>query len=145
VDHSAHDVARYFLAQQNEDDGSDVTNLKLQKLCYYAQGFHLALYEQPLFGDRVKAWIHGPVIPDVWHRYREHGSAPIPPPSDFDPGVFDQPTRELLDEVQSVYGQFSPWRLRDMTHREPPWANTPQGEAIPEDAMRDYFLTQLKD
>jgi uncharacterized phage-associated protein len=45
------DVAKYFLAQASEDAGDLISNLKLQKLVYYAQGFHLALYDTPLFPE----------------------------------------------------------------------------------------------
>ena len=46
---SSDDRARYFLTQINEDDGDLISNMKLQKLVYYAQGFHLALYDKPHF------------------------------------------------------------------------------------------------
>ena len=49
----------------------------------------------------------------------------------------------LLEEVYSVYGQFSALRLRSITHEEPPWMNTPQGDVIPLEAMKDYFRTQV--
>jgi uncharacterized phage-associated protein len=45
------EVAKYFLAQADEDAGDLISNLKLQKLVYYAQGFHLALYDIPLFPE----------------------------------------------------------------------------------------------
>lgn len=57
------DVAKYFLAQQDETAGDLISNLKLQKLIYYAQGFHLAISDRPLFPEPIKAWIHGPAVP----------------------------------------------------------------------------------
>ena len=53
---SCYDVAQYFLAQMDEDAGDLISNLKLQKLVYYAQGFALALYGRPLFPERIEAW-----------------------------------------------------------------------------------------
>ena len=137
---TVHDIARYFLALQDEA-GEDISNLKLQKLCYYAQGFGLALLDRPLFSDRIKAWAHGPVIPDLWHRYREYGDGSIPRVTDLDLDLYPPEVRELLDEVYEVYGQFAAWKLREMTHDEPPWSQTEPNEEIAHDKLREYFLT----
>ena len=51
---TAEDIAKYFLAKGMESDGNDLSNLKLQKLLYYAQGFHLALFDRPLFKGTSK-------------------------------------------------------------------------------------------
>ena len=58
---SCHDVAKYFLALTDEDAGDLISNLKLQKLVYYAQGFHLALFDTPMFGEPIEAWTHVPL------------------------------------------------------------------------------------
>jgi uncharacterized phage-associated protein len=139
---NASEVARYFLALQDDEDA--ISNLKLQKLLYYAQGFSLALIGTPLFNEQIKAWIHGPVVPAVWHEYRECGGGPIPRPVDFDPEILDAQARSLIDEVYSVYGQFSAWRLREMTHAEPPWKNTAQSGVIARAEMERYFKTLTK-
>lgn len=137
------DVANFFLwrARQDEDAGEVLTHLKLQKLLYYAQGFHLAMEGKPLFPEQIRAWEHGPVVPDVWHRFKASGSAPIPPPGDFDPGLFSSRQIDLLNDVYRVYGQFSAWRLRNMTHEEPPWKETGRGHVITHAAMKRYFNT----
>ena len=141
---SAHDVAKYFVALVDEDAGDSISNLKLQKLLYYAQGFHLALHGKPLFHEKIKAWDHGPVVPQVYHMYKEHGANAIPK-EEIDPHIYTKEVRELLDEVYSVYGQFSAGKLRSMTHNEPPWRDTPSGEAISHDALRQFFKTLLID
>jgi uncharacterized phage-associated protein len=142
---TAQEVADYFLASVDSEVGDNLSNLKLQKLLYYAQGFHLALHGTPLFGDPIQAWAHGPVVPSVYHRYKAHGSGAIPGPSSFDPDRYDGEVRSLLDEILQVYGQFSAWKLRDMTHVEPPWAETELNRVISHDAMRDYFQTLVID
>lgn len=144
---TAKDVARYFLATQDEDAGEGISNLKLQKLCYYAQGFSLALLDRPLFKDNIYAWAHGPVVPDLYHQYKTYGDGPIPAPDDFDFSVYDGETRELLDEVAQVYGQFSAWKLRNMTHSEPPWNDARRrmnGALISADSMKFYFGTLVE-
>lgn len=140
---SCFDVARYFLAQVEEDAGDSITNLKLQKLVYYAQGFHLALYDEQLFPERIEAWKHGPVVPDLYHALKQFGADPVRLDGEFNPDNYTPKVRELLDEIYSVYGQYSALRLRSITHQEPPWRQTPDGETISLELMRDYFKTQI--
>ena len=142
------DVAKFFLAQANEDAGDLVSNLKLQKLVYYAQGFHLAVFEESLFVEDIEAWTHGPVVPDVYHHFKHHGGGSIPIPTDFDLSVFSIDQVELLNEVQQTYGQYSAWRLREMTHEETPWKKNYRAGAtnleIPKAEMADFFKGLLK-
>ncbi len=142
----ANDVARYFLAKSDPEIGELISHLKLQKLCYYAQGFHLALYGTPLFAESIEAWTHGPVVPAVWREYNNYRADPIPAPSDFDPSIYSDDEKELLDEVYSVYGQYSAWKLRNMTHEEAPWivAHAAGGGVISRDSMTEFFKTLIK-
>ncbi|WP_426307764.1 Panacea domain-containing protein [Acidovorax facilis] len=136
-------VARYFLSLVEEEAGDDLSNLKLQKLLYYAQGFHLALFDRPLFESDIRAWTHGPVVADVYHAYKHYGSSPIPR-AEFDMESLSREEQDLLAEVYQVYGQYSAWKLRNMTHDEAPWvAAYAQGpdSIISRGAMRDFFLT----
>jgi uncharacterized phage-associated protein len=141
---SCYDVAQYFLAKADEDAGDLISNLKLQKLLYYAQGCALVLWGRPLFPEPMEAWVHGPVVPALYHEYKGYGAGPIPPPTTLDFSKYDPDTRDLLDEVYMVYGQFSAWKLRNMTHQEAPWRQTPEGKDISHAALRDYFATQVQ-
>jgi len=139
-------VANYFLTLQDEDAGDLISNLKLQKLLYYAQGLHLAINDgQPLFDEPIEAWTHGPVVSSLYHQFKIHGSGPIPRQDNLDLDVIDEETRNLLNEIYSVFGQFSAWKLRNMTHDEPPWKNVE--DQIPceiqRGSMQEYFTTQL--
>jgi len=140
---SCYDVAQYFLAKADEEAGDLMSNLKLQKLVYYAQGFALAVLDRPLFPERIEAWTHGPVVSALYHEYKSYGADAIPSPRELDFSKYDQETRELLDEVYIVYGQFAAWKLRNMTHQEPPWRDTPEGQEITHDALRAYFKMQV--
>jgi uncharacterized phage-associated protein len=137
---TAHEIARYFVSLVNEDAGDSISNLKLQKLLYYAQGVHLGLNDAVMFPEPIVAWIHGPVVPEVYHRYKQHGGEPIPV-EQVNLEVYPKDIRELLDEVNEVYGQFSASKLRAMTHSEPPWKDTPQGCIISPESMKAYFKT----
>jgi uncharacterized phage-associated protein len=137
---TALDIARYLLGTLDEDSGEDMTSLKLQKLLYYAQGFYLAMHDcEPLFDDPIEAWQHGPVVPAVYQVFKDNGRSPIARPAPFDPQDYAPEVREILDTVSRVYGQFAPWKLRDMTHQEPPWRDTPQNQAIPRESLREFF------
>ncbi|BBF23599.1 Panacea domain-containing protein [Sutterella megalosphaeroides] len=139
------DVAEYFLSKTEEDAGDVISNLKLQKLVYYAQGFCLAMYGRPLFNERIDAWQHGPVCPALYHKYKENGSLGIPAPTDVDFRKFSKEDSELMDEVYEVYGQFSAWKLRNMTHEEAPWKSTPIGSEISQASMAEFFKERLND
>lgn len=115
-------IAKWFIAWAQSEDG-DLSNLKLQKLLYYAQGHHLARTGRPLFEDRMEAWSHGPVVPSVYRAFKEFGSGDIQLPDD-DPFSWDEvdgETTQLLIDVWDRYGVYGAWQLRNMTHDEPPW------------------------
>jgi uncharacterized phage-associated protein len=137
-----HKIAKYFIALVDEDEGDSISNLKLQKLLYYAQGFHLAIFDKALFPEAIKKWAHGPVVPQVYHIYKEYGSGPIPVVQ-ISRDDYPEDVRDLLDEVSSVYGQFTASKLRQMTHQERPWLETPENETIPLDLMKSFFKTLI--
>lgn len=145
--YNASDIANYFIWRANTDEefGDNISNLKLQKLIYYAQGFSLAWHQRPLFNEPIEAWAHGPVVHPLYQQYRQYGAGAIPTPEGFNPEIIDPETRDLLEEVYSVYGQYSAWGLRNLTHEEPPWKDTPQSEVIPLEKMATFFATQLTD
>ncbi len=137
------DVADYFLSKCDEEAGDTISNLKLQKLVYYAQGFFLAVHDRPLFNEEIVAWQHGPVVPALYQKYKECGALGIPTPKDIDYGKYSDEEKELLDAVYLSYGQFSAWKLRNMTHAEPPWKNAEINQVISLAALKDYFKTQV--
>lgn len=69
----------------------------------------------------------------------------VPSPDDADFSVFDEDTKELLDEVYAVFGPYSVWKLANMTHEEPPWRETNVGGTIDHRTMTEYCKTQLTD
>ena len=69
-------IEDYFIALSNSVQ-SLITNMKLQKLMYYAQAWHLAVIGDELFSDDFQAWIHGPVIPALYDKYKAYQWNPI--------------------------------------------------------------------
>jgi len=135
-------IAEYFLSLNDPDAGDVMTNLHLQKLLYYAQGWHGALFHRPLFAEPLEAWMHGPVVPSVYYGYPRTG--PLTGDTRFDPQQLDPDTRAFLDEVYAVYGQFSAWKLRNLILTEPPWRETPTGQAISPDHLQQFFQTRVR-
>lgn len=137
-------IAAWFVQHANELK-KPVSNLKLQKLLYFAQGYSLVLNHQPLFLQPLEAWEHGPVVPDVYHQYKASGSGAIRPTtwsaSDCVP-LRDQDLT-LLQEVWAEYGSCDAIQLRNLTHAEAPWAQAYDGSRrhsqIDMDLMRETF------
>jgi uncharacterized phage-associated protein len=147
--YSAKLIAKWFLAwAASEEAGDDLSNLKLQKLLYYAQGHHLGNLGVPLFREDLQAWSHGPVVPVVYREYRDAGSNPLAlsETDSFEWTDVDENATDFLIEVWDRYGGLAPWRLRDMTHSEPPWQETwKQTEwagVISLELLRSYFATK---
>ena len=76
----ARQIAEWFVAWADENDDAEITQLKLQKLLYYAKGLHMRNSDGlPLFPERMEAWAHGPVVVDVYHDVKHYGKLPIDP------------------------------------------------------------------
>jgi len=142
--YNAMTIAKWFVAWAEAED-ADISNLKLQKLLYYAQGHHLAEKGRPLFRDALQAWSHGPVVEQVYHEFKGFGSGDITLRDDdpFDWKDVDEDTTQFLMAVWDKYGGIAAWRLRNMTHQEPPWKRHFQelehGITIPTDEIASYF------
>ena len=141
-------VANYLLYIMSEAF-DDLTNMKINKLLYFAQGYYLKKYGTPLFDDQIEAWAHGPVIPEVYSVYKGYGDQPI---SNYDIDKIAEVTPEaegILYSVARKYGRYTASALRNMTHVVgSPWAqvyqeNCPHIE-IPLTAIRNYF-SELED
>lgn len=54
-----------------------ISNLKLQKILYLIQAYSLIQTKRPCFSEDIEAWDFGPVIPDVYRKYKQFGSTDI--------------------------------------------------------------------
>lgn len=134
-----------FLIRFSQDHGDPISNLKLQKLLYYAQAWHLALHNKPLFDETIEAWVHGPAVRSVYRDFKPYSWNPIterPDKPDLPKHV-----KRHLDEVMEVYGGLSAFDLERMTHSEHPWrkarGNTPKDESssavIKHSDMKEFY------
>jgi len=136
-------VSNEFLRLAERDERR-VTPLKLQKLMYFAHGWHLALRDGPLVAEHVQAWDYGPVFPSTYHEFKDFGGSKIDRFASevtWNNGTikFVRPTiddeakpdeshvnlsyaRAIIDRIWHVYGQYSAGRLAEVTHEEgTPW------------------------
>jgi len=142
-------LAKWFINRVDREAGDTITHLKLQKLLYYAQAWHLANTGEPLFDEEIQAWTHGPVVPSVWRAYREKRWEPLEL-VDRLPDL-NKYTQNYLDRVFQVYGGFTAKRLELMTHNEDPWKEA-RGDlpleascqnVISHDTMRRYYRKRI--
>ncbi len=141
------DVADYFLSRVELDSGSVMTHLKLQKLCYYVQAWHLVFEDNPMFEEKFQAWAHGPACPELFSKFKDYRWNPIPPPDEFDSSIFSGTEIETIEAVWEAYGQFDGKYLEDLTHQEDPWimarGDCPPGEkcenVICWKSMKEYY------
>lgn len=140
------DIAKKIIAQSNPDCGDIMTNMKLQKMLYYMQGFHLVFFDEPLFEDEIEAWMYGPVVPAVYEEYKAFGSGGLDLKPDEAILSLNEEEEDMFNQVYEAYGQFSALKLMTMTHEETPWRLTHigNGNVISKDIIRTYFSTQIE-
>ena len=142
-DHSfgdIYDLANSFLAIES------MTHKKLQKLCYYAKAWYLAINDKNLVNEPFEAWVHGAVQPRLYQKYRSYGFQSIPmciESTDFLPEEF----LDFAREIYNSYGDLSGDDLEKLNHQEMPWINARKGlkpwqnsnVVISEEDMKTYY------
>jgi uncharacterized phage-associated protein len=101
------------------------TAMKLQKLVYYSQAWHLAWREAPLFPERIEAWADGPVVPALWRLRR--GAFKVSSVRGADAARLTSEERDVIGLVLSFYGDKNPQWLSDLSHMESPWNEARRG------------------
>ena len=145
--YQANDIAKYFIKKSIPGTPQNITNLKLQKILYYAQGFyHATNNNEKLFDEEIQAWLHGPVVPAVYHKYKRYNYREIP--NDVEaPEELDNRTKLFLDGIWELFKNFSGKVLEAKTHDETPWKTARNGleeyeyssDEIPVEEISNYF------
>jgi uncharacterized phage-associated protein len=158
-------IANYFL-DRGEKSGKKLDPMQLQKLVYFAHGWHLAVDDSPLIDEMVEAWRYGPVIPTLYHEFKSFGKNQITRKAcnlrlvkeeeyEFvEPSLGDgegtSKARRLLDLIWNAYSKLTGIQLSNLTHIPgSPWYITWQRAEgrknvdIPDELIRDYFRSQL--
>jgi uncharacterized phage-associated protein len=136
------DVAQYVLESSGE-----MTAMKLQKLVYYSQAWHIAWTDNVLFPERIEAWKDGPVCPDL---FRLHAKAfRVSKLRGGNSQHLCADERDTVDRVLKHYAGKSPQWLSDLTHLEAPWrdarrglsSGAPSNAEITPQAMGTYYAS----
>jgi len=139
------DTAKYFLSKAN-NDGDLITNLKMQKLLYYAQAWYLVNYGDTLFHEKIAAWNLGPVVPSAYNHFKKFGASPIIyKNTGKEADVFTKKQIEYLDEFYNIFSKFSAHELVNMSHNEPPWKDAFENKEknISNEVIKKYYTNML--
>jgi uncharacterized phage-associated protein len=139
---SALDVAAAIIERH-----SPIDPMKLQKLVYLAAGQHLVLLGEPMFGEPIEAWAHGPVVHSVYRAYAGAGMS-IACVIDGDASRLSQVMIGCVDSALEHWGGLTGWGLRELTHEKGPWRDYYVAEQnrtpIPNRAILDWFRNVLR-
>ena len=131
------EVANYLIVY-SKVRGNPLSNEKLNRLLYYTQAWHLAIYDDALFTDSIEAWENGPVIPYVYQAFERICT------TKSTIGLSDR-VRAHLDAVMVRYCSLTDDQLGKLTRQEAPWivarTRIPVDEktVIRTDEMRIFF------
>jgi uncharacterized phage-associated protein len=148
---SALSVAKEFVRLAYEAEGDDpVTNLRLQKLLYYAQGWSLAARRSQLFPEYIRGWRNGPVVTEVWSKFTGGGGRQITPDDVADVPDAPDPIKAFVGTVWESYKDYSAIGLVGLTHAETPWkkawgdrpADGRGNDEVQLEDMEDYFCAR---
>lgn len=134
------DVADYFIANADKDEG--ISNLKLQKLCAYAQAFSVTLNKSTLFSNNLEVWPHGPVVVELYNTYKMYGKNPLSTSvlSEESRNGFSEKELYILETINNYYGRFAAWELRNMSHEDFPGDfENPNRQIIPIEDLISTF------
>ena len=114
-------VASYIFKRYQEEMGTNIDEMKLHKLLYFAQREAIIQTGTPLFEAQFAAWKYGPVIVEVRNSYRSNSLISLPSDEEL------LPYKDALDYVFHNYAPKDSWTLSMLTHGESCWQNARAG------------------
>lgn len=141
---SVYDVANFFIDTANKSEDDSVSNLKLNKLLYFAQGAFLARTGRKLFQDSIYACEYGPVIPGIYRKYSSYEKRPIETVDEsYNANSFTEEELTVLIDVMREMGQYTGSKLVSLTHLpNTPWSSVHEKgkqNLIDTSSMKEYF------
>lgn len=83
--------------------GKPITNLRLQKMLYFIWiDFYKESKGKWLFENAFCAWPLGPVITEVYYKYKHNAGLPIKYTDDIDLGKYNKIINRLTDKYMEV-------------------------------------------
>lgn len=138
----ANQISNYVISLTQNNPEENLTNMKLQKILYYLQGYYLAIFNEALFEDDIEAWKYGPVVCDEYRTYKIYGNnAIIIPEFDHSFDYLNAVQKNFINKVYGYYRQFSSIKLMELTHQESPWLETfGKEQVISKEKLKNFFL-----
>lgn len=142
--YTASDVAKYVVYKYWQN-GKTITNLKLQKILYYIQGYSFKHCSEAAYAEDIYRWPYGPVVPDVYYEYNHFRANPISEPDSDDMFAVlqnlkrDKALLSVVDRVVEASYPHTAADLVDKTHSEAPWIETKDSEVIMPTLIATYF------
>ena len=126
----------------------DTTPMHVLKLVYICHGWMLAFNETPLISEPVEAWTYGPVVPAVYHRYKQYGGEIILEKPLDQRVKLNPPMKDLIKDVEEVYRECTAYQLSALTHQpDTPWDITRRksgiGSVIPNSLIQKHYQGSL--
>ena len=146
---SPEELAKYVIkVHSRPEEWEFITNLKLQKILYYIQWFHLAFFDEPFFDEDIYARQYWPVVKSVYNNYKDKWSSGITELYEDDDftKLISTDQQNLVSSVWDNYWQYSAFKLVEMTHDEFPWKNAIKDwidSIITKESLKTFFKTQL--
>lgn len=143
--------------------GVSVSPKKLQKLVYYVEAWHLVHFDFALIDENFEAWVHGPVVPELYQDLKQFGYNDIQIINNeldtsekriekvANDNNITEDQIELIYSVLNKYGILSSFELEMLTHSEQPWIEARKGfppherctNIIGKDRMKEFYSAQL--
>lgn len=140
--YSAKLIAKYIIYHEKKA-GRSVSNLKLQKLLYFVQAGFFAYNGEPCFEDKIHAWSFGPVVEDVYCKYRIYGGSSIPEvPAENVEEEIDSKDRETINDILDFFGYSSNLDMMKVCFEQKPWKDAYYksiSREITKESMRNVF------
>jgi len=159
----AETIANVFI-EFAKQDGKPLSNMKLQKLLYLAQGHSYSLRNEELISDDAEAWDYGPVYPDVYRACKHYGAGnitgmihhPFFDPDDEDDedpwtSSLAENDRTFVRAVWNAYKEYTAIQLSELSHvPNGPWSRakrrhpSSKSTVIEKQEIAEYFKTLKK-
>lgn len=149
-------LAEYILQEYGA-----MSHLKLQKLLYYCEAYHLAYVDEALIRQEFEAWVHGPVCRDVYNNLKDTSLLYSDISIIVDEEIYNPKseikkilTSEQLDVITEVLDELSTWtglELENATHKELPWLEARVGyspaercnQTISKETMKRFYKEEI--
>ena len=124
------------------DVNKQISNLKLQKILYYIQGYVIKEFSDAVFDSKIYNWPYGPVVEEIYFEYNEYRAKNIILKEDDRKNFLlkdKTPRGKLILDVLKSCADKTAYQLVRMTHDEDPWKNSKSHDEITIKSISEYF------